>query len=347
MPGSRNSLLAAGCLVVVALAATSFAGIDVARGAPGGSGGSGGSGSSPTAAERSALLDLYAAESALARAEANASVARRNAAVTADREARFTRHLTILRQAHKATQRRVAALLRAMYIEGGQTDAVAIILGASSLTAALDEIDTRRRDAAISQRLGEEAARRTAELRTSLADARAAAAAAATAARTAETAIASASQTLAARDAELRRIREHKVVGTERVAVVQTEAARAASRNAELTTRSEASAPTEATPTPALSPPAPASGTRKLTVDAVAYHLPGRTASGLPVGMGVIAVDPAVIPLGTRVFVPGYGPAVAADTGSAIKGLIIDLWMPTTAQARAWGRRTVTITIYG
>ena len=84
-----------------------------------------------------------------------------------------------------------------------------------------------------------------------------------------------------------------------------------------------------------------------LVVDAVAYHLPGKTASGLPVGVGVIAVDPTVIPLGTRVFVPGYGPAVAADVGSAIKGNIIDLWMPSTAQARAWGRRTVTITIYG
>ena len=71
------------------------------------------------------------------------------------------------------------------------------------------------------------------------------------------------------------------------------------------------------------------------------------TASGLPVGVGVIAVDPTVIPLGTRLFVPGYGPGVAADVGAAIKGNIIDLWMPSTAAARAWGRRTVTITIYG
>jgi 3D (Asp-Asp-Asp) domain-containing protein len=87
--------------------------------------------------------------------------------------------------------------------------------------------------------------------------------------------------------------------------------------------------------------------TRSLVVDAVAYHLPGRTASDLPVGVGVIAVDPAVIPLGTRVFVPGYGAAVAADVGAAIEGPIIDLWLPSTAAARAWGRRTVTITVYG
>ena len=88
-------------------------------------------------------------------------------------------------------------------------------------------------------------------------------------------------------------------------------------------------------------------GTRTLVVDAVAYHLPGRTASGLPVGVGVVAVDPNVIPLGTRMFIPGYGPGIAADVGSAIRGNIIDLWMPSTAAARRWGRRTVTITIYG
>jgi 3D (Asp-Asp-Asp) domain-containing protein len=84
----------------------------------------------------------------------------------------------------------------------------------------------------------------------------------------------------------------------------------------------------------------------KLRVDAVAYHLPGKTASGLPVGKGIVAVDPRVIPLRTRLFVPGYGKAIAADVGTAIKGRIIDLWMPSTEEARAWGRRTVVITVY-
>ena len=81
-------------------------------------------------------------------------------------------------------------------------------------------------------------------------------------------------------------------------------------------------------------------------MDAVAYHLPGKTASGLPVRKGVVAVDPDLIPLGTRLFVPGYGRAVAADVGGAIKGRIIDLWMPNDAQARRWGRKTVVITVY-
>lgn len=84
----------------------------------------------------------------------------------------------------------------------------------------------------------------------------------------------------------------------------------------------------------------------KLKVDAVAYHLPGFTASGVPVRKGVVAVDPKLIPLGTRLHVPGYGPGLAADVGTAIKGRIIDLWFPTTAQARKWGRRSVTITVY-
>jgi 3D (Asp-Asp-Asp) domain-containing protein len=95
---------------------------------------------------------------------------------------------------------------------------------------------------------------------------------------------------------------------------------------------------------------APAASTQapsyKVRVDAVAYSLPGKTAIGLPVGRGVVAVDPKVIPLRTRLFVPGYGKGIAADVGTAIKGRIIDVWFPTTDEARAWGRRTVVITVY-
>lgn len=84
----------------------------------------------------------------------------------------------------------------------------------------------------------------------------------------------------------------------------------------------------------------------RLKVDAVAYHLQGKTALGIPVRKGVVAVDPKLIPLGTKLHVPGYGPGVAADVGVSIKGRIIDLWFPSTAQARKWGRRTVVITVY-
>ena len=84
----------------------------------------------------------------------------------------------------------------------------------------------------------------------------------------------------------------------------------------------------------------------RLQVDAVAYHLPGKTALGIPVRKGVVAVDPRLIPLGTKLHVPGYGHSVAADVGVAIKGRIIDLWFPSTRAARGWGWRTVTITVY-
>ena len=87
-------------------------------------------------------------------------------------------------------------------------------------------------------------------------------------------------------------------------------------------------------------------GARTLTVTATGYSLPGQTATGLPVGFGVVAVDPAVIPLGTRLTIPGYGEGVAADTGTAVQGTTIDLWFPTLADAMAWGRRTVTVTLH-
>ena len=84
----------------------------------------------------------------------------------------------------------------------------------------------------------------------------------------------------------------------------------------------------------------------KLRVDAVAYHLPGRTARASRCGRGSSPSIPTLIPLGTRFFVPGYGRAVAADVGVAIKGRIIDLWMPTDDEARDWGRKTVVITVF-
>jgi 3D (Asp-Asp-Asp) domain-containing protein len=94
-------------------------------------------------------------------------------------------------------------------------------------------------------------------------------------------------------------------------------------------------------------PPGPASsGVHSLTVVATGYSLPGRTASGIPAGWGAVAVDPSVIPMGSRLGIPGYGLGVAADVGGSIRGARIDLWFPSIGQARAWGSRAVTITVY-
>ena len=69
----------------------------------------------------------------------------------------------------------------------------------------------------------------------------------------------------------------------------------------------------------------------------------GITAMGIPATYGVVAVDPDIIPLGTRVYIPGYGEALAADTGGAIYGYRIDLCMESYDQAMAFGRRVITV----
>ena len=107
----------------------------------------------------------------------------------------------------------------------------------------------------------------------------------------------------------------------------------------------QAQAAQQKSQTSAAATPASPPGKRRLTVSATCYDLPGTTATGIPVGPGVVAVDPSVIPLGTRMYIPGYGNGVAADVGGGVKGAIIDLWM-RPAECATWGRRTVTITIY-
>ena len=88
--------------------------------------------------------------------------------------------------------------------------------------------------------------------------------------------------------------------------------------------------------------------TQVFSMEATAY-LPtdgsaeGLTAMGIPATYGIVAVDPDVIPLGTKVYVPGYGVALAADTGGAIYGYKIDLCMESYDEAMDFGRRNVTV----
>ena len=98
----------------------------------------------------------------------------------------------------------------------------------------------------------------------------------------------------------------------------------------------------------------PASGGVEMNVTATAYTAycngcSGTTAYGIDLranpNQKVIAVDPSVIPLGTRVWVEGYGEAIAGDTGGAIKGNKIDVFIPTKNAAYKWGRKNVKITI--
>lgn len=96
--------------------------------------------------------------------------------------------------------------------------------------------------------------------------------------------------------------------------------------------------------------PAPTREGGRMVVVATGYSAqqPGLsdfTATGAPARRGAIAVDPTVIPLGTRLYVPGYGYGVATDTGGAVKGAYIDLCFDTVGEALVWGRRTVTIIV--
>lgn len=89
---------------------------------------------------------------------------------------------------------------------------------------------------------------------------------------------------------------------------------------------------------------------KTLSVEATAYTGGTLTAMGLkpvrdPGGISTIAVDPSVIPLGSKVYIPGYGYAIASDTGGVIKGNIIDLYMNSHEDCTSCGRRQVTLHI--
>ena len=92
-------------------------------------------------------------------------------------------------------------------------------------------------------------------------------------------------------------------------------------------------------------------GEKVLRMVATAYT-PGhgcgfRTATGARAQYRLVAVDPRVIPLGTHLYIEGYGNAIAADTGGAIKGNRIDLCFNTLQEAINFGRRTVVVHILG
>ncbi|WP_276914504.1 3D domain-containing protein [Aneurinibacillus aneurinilyticus] len=91
-----------------------------------------------------------------------------------------------------------------------------------------------------------------------------------------------------------------------------------------------------------------------MTVESSAYTAncagcSGVTSQGINLkenpGAKVISVDPSVIPLGSRVYVEGYGTAIAGDTGGAIKGKKIDVFFPEREQALQWGRKNVMVKV--
>lgn len=297
---------------------------------------------------RSAELELYALDSKLDAARARvASVEARRAEVI-DRRADVRKQLAVARGTLLAAETFLANRVRLLY-EQGATDPLEILFGASSLEDAISDLDglqfAAQQDKEVIERtlaarkrlvrLGKRLDAQSAELGR-LRDAAAAEAAALASARE-------------ARAGFLARLVAERRVNLTRITELETQVDEARARTARIVVDSaeagisSISAPAPSMPTPAA---AAAGGGRTITVVATGYALPGRTATGIPVGWGVVAVDPGVIPLGTRMTIPGYGEGVAADVGPAVRGAKIDLWFPTVRQALDWGVRTVTITLH-
>jgi 3D (Asp-Asp-Asp) domain-containing protein len=234
----------------------------------------------------------------------------------------------------RVSRRLLGHHLRTLY-EEGEPNAIAILLGSSSL----DDAVTRLNDIDQSARESEAAVTDTQHGREQLAQLASTLAASVRQAEgleaRARATAAQLEQARAARVGYLARLARRRRLTARQISVLDTRARRVVEQAQTIQAQATASAPP---------PPASAPGT--ITVTATGYSLPGHTATGLPVGYGVVAVDPAVIPLGTRMTIPGYGEGVAADTGTAVTGYTVDLWFPTLADALAWGRRTVTITLH-
>jgi peptidoglycan DL-endopeptidase CwlO len=292
-----------------------------------------------------ALLELYSIETQLERARGQVAALDRGKAQLERESASLRSNLKLAHRTIAATRRTLADRARSLYESGEVNDPIAIMLGAESIDEAVTRLEsleqiTNQQNAILRQ--SQEAQSRLLRLNKNLERRKAALD------RLRYQAEASTRSLEAARSAKastIHRLTSARALTGRQLAGLSAQATRAAtiSIKKQPGTTPSTSPTTVTTTTPSSGS---SGGGRQLTVSSTCYCLRGNTASGLPVGPGIIATDPSVIPLGTRVFVPGYGKAVAADTGSAVKGNTIDLWVASCAQASAYGRRTVTITIY-
>lgn len=290
---------------------------------------------------REALIELYALESRLKGAERRVEGLRARVAELDRQQASAKRRLAIAQRARSETEDQLAARLTALYKEG-DVDPFEIFLGAESLADGVSALENLSRLAEQDRAIIEQAGATSRELEAALAELKARETELRGLLAEAEDAHASIAATRLERTAYLEGLARSRRLNEAEIAGLLERAAAAESR-AQTLTQELPAAPADATATAAAG--AALAAGRTIAVTATGYSLPGFTATGLPVGWGVAAVDPRVIPLGTRMIVPGYGEAIAADTGSAIQGTVIDLWFPTAAQAFAWGTRTVTITL--
>jgi peptidoglycan DL-endopeptidase CwlO len=287
------------------------------------------------AQSRGVVLELYSLDSRLARERARLVELRiRTAGVRANLAA-ARQQLRVARHTLVVSQRSLARRLQLLY-EQGDADPVAVVLGASSVADALGSLDSLNRIAdqdraviAQTQRAKRTATKLTRALQRKERELQSLTQEAAQSTLVLE-------QARSQRESYLASLAGQQRANAPAIAAFQQRALAVEAQARQLAVSSSQSvAPTGISP-----------DGKTMTVVATGYSIHGHTATGAPTGWGVVAVDPSVIPLGTGMTIPGYGSGVAADTGSAIQGATIDLWFPTFAQARAWGRRTVSITLH-
>jgi 3D (Asp-Asp-Asp) domain-containing protein len=296
------------------------------------------------AKSRAAVLGLYSLDQQLASAQSHLAALRVSLAELKIERVALQRELGVARVDTRIAQQHVDNRLRQLY-EHGAPEPIEVLFGARNLSDALNSLDSLRRfatqDTTILKQL-----------------------------RAARTRYVNASRTLSARTSQVQsevsqatatadalssaRIERSQYISSlalkrrmtqQQISTLESRASAATLRSSRLTREHARSGIFGSATAPTTSPVSFTQG-RTLTVIATGYSMSGRTANGLPVGWGVAAVDPSVIPLGSHMVVPGYGEAIAADTGGAIIGDTIDLWFPSVRQALDWGRRVVTITVY-
>jgi cystine transport system substrate-binding protein len=289
-----------------------------------------------------AVLSLYALDAELERTQARIAALDAEAARIRGERASVRLRLHYAKRTLRAAERQLALRLHSAY-EQGQTDALAVMLGATSIDDAITSLDDLNRTAQLDRRVSAETRQARATLRRVAGTLARRDAEIQSLAAAARSSLASLQATRRAREEYIASLASQQRFNTAQIGSLDARATAAVVRS-----RTVAPLP-PATPSAGRSsspPTTPTQRSRTLTVVATGYSLAGTTSIGMPVGWGVVAVDPSLIPLGTRLTIPGYGEGVAADTGPAVQGATIDLWFPTGAQALAWGRRTVTITLH-
>jgi 3D (Asp-Asp-Asp) domain-containing protein len=293
------------------------------------------------ARSRSAALSLYALDHRLGVANAQLQNLHVRAQSLESARRLLQLQIRIARHSTSVAQRSLAQRLRTLY-EEGDVEPIEILLGSKNLEDGMTNLDNLSRMSQEGQ--DDLSALKSAKTQLAVAASNLARQEAelAAATRSAQASAAALAQARAQRSAYLSSLAAQHRMTTGAIASAVAGARAAQARSATVVTES---APVSEATTSVVQTKTVTAG-RSLTVVATGYALGGRTATGLPVGWGVAAVDPSVIPLGTHMTVPGYGEAVAADIGGAVRGTVIDLWFPTVAQANAWGRRSVTVALH-